>query len=131
MPGGLYDEHLFTQRPTSDDIQCRPVYHSYGNDGLPKEGKRRYSPATLTSIDKLRVFGNPDESKISASIVERSNLSLRTNNRRFGRLTNAFSKRLENRMHVVSFYFMAYNIVKTHKTINTTPAMEAGVTDFL
>lgn len=113
------------------EVDYAMVNKRYGNDGMPKEAKRRYSPATLTSIDKLRVVGNPDEAKISTSIIERSNLSLRMSNRRFGRLTNAFSKKLENHMHAVSFYFMVYNFVKIHKTIKTTPAMEAGVTDFL
>ncbi len=107
------------------------VNKKYGAEANLREAKRRYSPATLTSIEKLRVMGNPDEKKVSTSIVERSNLSLRMSNRRFGLLTNAFSKKLENHMHAVSFYFMIYNFVKIHKSIKTTPAMEAGVTDFL
>jgi hypothetical protein len=77
------------------------------------------------------VFVNPAEADISTSIVERANLSMRMGIRRFIRLTNAFSKKLENHMHAVSFYFMVFNFVKIHKTIKTTPAMEAGVTDFL
>jgi hypothetical protein len=85
----------------------------------------------MTSVEKIRVFGNPVESDISTSIVERANLSMRMGMRRFTRLTNAFSKKLENHMHAVSFYFMVYNFVKIHKSIKTTPAMEAGVTDFL
>jgi hypothetical protein len=72
-----------------------------------------------------------DPSKASTSIVERSNLSLRMGNRRFTRFTNAVSKKLETRMHAVSFYFMVYNFAKIHKSIKTTPAMEAGVTNFL
>jgi hypothetical protein len=95
------------------------------------EGKRRYSPATFVSCAKNAVNGNPDLTKASTSIVERSNLSLRMGNRRFTRLTNAFSKRLENHMHAVSFYFMVYNFVKIHKSIKTTPAMEGGVTTYL
>lgn len=67
----------------------------------------------------------------STSIVERSNLSFRMGNRRFTRLTNAFSKKVANHMHAISFYLMVYNFVKIHKTIKTTPAIEAGVTDFL
>ena len=98
---------------------------------MQKEAKRRYSPATLTKVEKLRVFGNPVEAEICTSHVERANLSMRMGMRRFTRLTNAFSKKLENHMHAVSFYFMVYNFVKIHKTIKTTPAMEAGVTDFL
>ena len=103
---------------------------SYADEGL-KESKRRYSPATMTSCEKLRVYGKPDEDHISTSHVERANLSMRMGMRRFTRLTNAFSKKLENHMHAVSFYFMVYNFVKIHKTIKTTPAMEAGVTTYL
>ena len=77
------------------------------------------------------VWGNPDPKHISTSKVERSNLTLRMSNRRFARLTNAFSKKLHNHMAAISFYFMVYNFVKIHGSIKTTPAMEAGVTDFL
>lgn len=103
----------------------------YANEAMQKEAKRRYSPATLTDIEKIRVFGNPVKEDICTSHVERANLSMRMGMRRFTRLTNAFSKKLENHMHAVSFYFMVYNFVKIHKSIKTTPAMEAGVTDFL
>ncbi len=68
---------------------------------------------------------------IPTSIVERANLSMRIGMRRFDRLTNAFSKKLENHMHAVSFYFIVYNFVKIHKSIKTTAATEAGVADFL
>jgi hypothetical protein len=85
----------------------------------------------MTSCEKLRVCGSPDTKHISTSLVERANLSMRMGMRRFTRLTNAFSKKLENHMHAVSFYFMVYNFVKIHGSIKTTPAMEAGVTDFL
>lgn len=104
---------------------------SYAGESHLKEAKRRYSPATLTSCDKLKVFGKPDTDHISTSHVERANLSMRMGMRRFTRLTNAFSKKLENHMHAVSFYFMVYNFVKIHKSIKTTPAMEAGVTAYL
>ena len=104
---------------------------SYAGESNLKEAKRRYSPATMTSCEKLRVYGKPDEDHISTSHVERANLSMRMGMRRFTRLTNAFSKKLENHMHAVSFYFMVYNFVKIHKTIKTTPAMEAGVTAYL
>ena len=104
---------------------------SYANEYGLKEAKRRYSPATMTSCEKLRVYGKPDPDHISTSHVERANLSMCMGMRRFTRLTNAFNKKLENHMHAVSFYFMVYNFVKIHKTNKTTPAMEAGVTDFL
>jgi hypothetical protein len=104
---------------------------SYANEAGLKEAKRRYSPATMTSCEKLRVYGNPDKKHVSTSHVERANLSMRMRMRRFTRLTNAFSKKLDNHMHAVSFYFMVYNFVKIHKSIKTTPAMEASVTTYL
>lgn len=95
------------------------------------EGKRRYSPAAFVKATKAVVTGNPEIRNISTSLVERANLSMRMGMRRFTRLTNSFSKKLENHMHAVSFYFMVYNFVKIHGSIKTTPAMEAGVTTFL
>lgn len=82
---------------------------SYANEYGLKEAKRRYSPATMTSCEKLKIFGNPDKALVSTSHVERANLSMRMGMRRFTRLSNAFSKKLENYMHAVSFYFMVYN----------------------
>ncbi len=100
--------------------------------GFPAvEAKRRYSPAPYVKCSKEVISGAPDKKHISTSLVERANLSMRMGMRRFTRLTNAFSKKLENHMHAVSFYFMVYNFVKIHSSIKTTPAMEAGVTDFL
>jgi IS1 family transposase len=97
--------------------------------GLPEvEAKRRYSPAVCIGATKNVVCGSPDMDKISTSHVERSNLTLRMGSRRFTRLTNAFSKKFENHMHAVSFYFMVYNFVKVHGTVKTTPAIAAGVT---
>lgn len=104
---------------------------TYANEYGLKEAKRRYSPATMTSSEKLKVFGSPDIDLVSTSHVERANLSMRMGMRRFTRLTNAFSKKLENHMHAVSFYFMVYNFVKIHGSIKTMPAMEAGVTTYL
>lgn len=104
---------------------------NYSGGPAVVEGRRRYSPATFVSATKFAANGNPDLAKASTSIVERSNLSLRMGNRRFTRLTNAFSKKMANHMHAISFYFIVYNFVKIHKSIKTTPAMEAGVTDFL
>ena len=103
---------------------------TYKGEGSIVEAKRRYSPAPLARATKMIRTGNPVAELISTSHVERANLSLRMGMRRFTRLTNAFSKKLENHMHAVSFYFMVYNFVKIHSSIRTTPAMEAGVTDF-
>ena len=104
---------------------------SYEGDANPTQNSRRYSPAKFIRSAKRVVNGNPDHNRISTSHVERSNLSLRMSNRRFTRLTNVFSRKLANHMHAVIFYFMVYNYVKIHSTIKTTPALEAGVTEFL
>ena len=98
--------------------------------GMPQvEAKRRYSPAVCVGTTKNVVCGDPDMKLISTSHVERANLSMRMGMRRFTRLTNAFSKKIENHMHAISFYFMVYNFVKVHGTVKTTPAIAAGVTD--
>lgn len=88
-----------------------------------------YSPARLISAERQVVAGNPDESKISTSHVERANLTMRMGMRRFTRLTNGFSKKVENLEHAVSLHFMHYNFARVHKTLRVTPAMEAGITD--
>ena len=77
------------------------------------------------------VFGNPDYSKISTSHVERQNLNIRMGNRRFTRLTNAFSKKPENHAHSLALYFFHYNFCRQHKSLRVSPAMAAGVTDEL
>ncbi len=104
---------------------------NYASGPTVVDGRRRYSPATFVSASKFAANGNSNLDTASTSIVERSNLSLRMGNRRFTRLTNAFSKKMGNHMHAISFYFMVYNFVKIHKSIKITPAMEAGVTDRL
>lgn len=104
---------------------------TYGNETPSKEAKRRYSPSEFTGATKIVVSGKPDLAKISTSHVERANLSMRMNMRRFTRLTNAFSKKMENHMHAISFYFMVYNYVKIHSSIKVTPAMAAGVSNTL
>ncbi len=103
----------------------------YGNQGQSKEDSRRYSPAECTGIEKKHVTGNPNFKDISTSYVERQNLTMRMHMRRFTRLTNAFSKKLENHMHAISLYFMFYNFVKIHKAHRSTPALMAGVTNKL
>ena len=92
----------------------------------PKEEKR-YSPAACKGIKKVRVAGHPDPAHVSTSFVERQNLTMRMAMRRFTRLTNAFSKKLENMEAAVALHFMYYNFVRVHQTLRVTPAMEAGV----
>jgi hypothetical protein len=77
----------------------------------------------------VRVSGNPDRKLVSTSHIERQNLTVRMSNRRFTRLTNAFSKKMENHYHAAAIYFMHYNFCRIHSTLRVTPAMEAGITD--
>src|SRR6266705_3195756 len=99
----------------------------YGNE--PKEAETRYSPAQCIGAIATSVIGNPDRNHISTSYVERQNLSMRMHMRRFTRLTNAFSKKVENHEHALALYFMFYNFCRVHQTLRVTPAMEAGLTD--
>lgn len=97
--------------------------------GQSIEGEKRYSPAECIGAVKQRVEGNPDPKHISTSFSERQNLTLRMQQRRFTRLTNAFSKKLENHALSVALHYMHYNFCRIHKTLRITPAMAAGVTD--
>ena len=96
--------------------------------GKSIEGEHRYSPAECTGTQKNRMRGFPDKKHISTSFVERQNLTMRMNMRRFTRLTNGFSKKIENHAHAIALHFMYYNFVRIHKTLRVTPAMEAGIT---
>lgn len=107
-------------------IDYAMLVKQYGQ-GPAEEG--RYSPPECTGIVVKPISGNPDKRHISTSYVERQNLSMRMGIRRFTRLTNAFSKKLENHMHALSIYFMHYNFARVHQTLRVTPAMEAGVSD--
>lgn len=90
-------------------------------------GQGKYSPSVLVSIDKTVLIGNPLESQISTSLVERQNLTMRMHIRRLTRLTNAFSKKMDNFKAAVALHFGYYNFVKIHKTLRTTPAMACGI----
>lgn len=91
----------------------------------------RYSPAECIGAKKVRREGNPDIAHVSTSYVERQNLTMRMSMRRFTRLTNAFSKKLDNHIHALALYFVFYNFTRIHKTLRMSPAMAAGVTDRL
>ncbi len=100
--------------------------------GVPSDtGARRYSPAELISTEQRPINGNPNKKHISTSFVERQNLTMRMGMRRFTRLTNGFSKKVENLEHAVSLHFMHYNFARIHKTLRVTPAMEAGLSDHI
>jgi IS1 family transposase len=97
----------------------------------PKVGAGRYSPPVCIGARKRTVYGAPDPEHVSTSYVERQNLTMRMHMRRFTRLTNGFSKKLEHHANAVSLHFGYYNFVRVHKTLRMTPAMAAGVTDRL
>ncbi len=99
----------------------------YGN--VPESPETRYSPAVCMGARKAVISGTPSSNHISTSYAERQNLTMRMSMRRFTRLTNGFSKKLENHEHALALYFMYYNFCRIHQTLWVTPAMEAGVTD--
>jgi IS1 family transposase len=100
-----------------------------GDSGKSAPAQQRYSPGVCTGARQVKIVGNPDARHISTSFVERQNLTMRMSMRRFTRLTNAFSKKLNNHKASVAFYFMWYNFARIHQTLRVTPAMEAGVSD--
>jgi IS1 family transposase len=97
----------------------------------PQADESRYSPPECIGCEVHRITGQPDEEYISTSFVERQNLTMRMRMRRFTRLTNAFSKKLENLIHSVAIHYMHYNFARIHQTLRITPAMAAGVTNRL
>jgi IS1 family transposase/lambda repressor-like predicted transcriptional regulator len=111
------------------DVDYAMLIKHFGNQGTNHDPATRYSPGECCGTEKHVVTGNPDEDHISTAYIERQNLSMRMGMRRFTRLTNAFSKKLENLCHAVALYFMHYNFVRKHMTLKTTPALQAGIAD--
>jgi IS1 family transposase len=111
-----------------DDVDYAMLQKRFGTT---TEGWKsgRYSPPQLTGCWKEEITGNPDPKHISTSFVERQNLSMRMSMRRYTRLTNGFSKKIENHIAMVAIYFMYYNYARVHQSIRVTPAMEAGLAD--
>jgi hypothetical protein len=106
-----------------DYAQLQKIY------GTAPEAEKRYSPAECIGCAQRVIEGNPDPKHISTSYVERQNLTMRMSMRRFTRLTNAFSKKVENHALSVALHYMHYNFCRIHKSLRITPAMAAGVTD--
>ncbi len=111
------------------DIDYAMLVKMYG--AAPESVKGRYSPAECIGARKRSVEGDPDPKHVSTSYAERDNLTMRMAMRRFTRLTNAFSKKFENHVHMVALYTVWYNFARIHKTLRITPAMAAGITDTL
>jgi hypothetical protein len=97
--------------------------------GAPRDGEQRYSPATVVDSVPVEIMGRPVADRICTSYIERQNLSIRMGMRRMTRLTNAFSKKLENLQAAYSLWFAFYNFCRKHQTLKVSPAMEAGLTN--
>jgi IS1 family transposase len=110
------------------DVDYAMLVKLYGNDA---EKEVRYSPAQCIGCLSTVVSGKPDPKHVSTSFVERQNWSVRTAMRRYTRLSNGFSRKIENHAAAVALYYFAYNFIKIHRTLRVTPAMAAGVTDRL
>lgn len=113
------------------DVDFAQLVKIYGEPVGKSKQERRYSPGECCGTRKLLVEGNPDIEHVSTSHVERQNLTMRMHMRRFTRLTNAFSKKVENHAYAVALHMMYYNFVRVHKTLRVSPAMAAGVSDKL
>lgn len=121
---GLHVYMSAVSRAFGNDVDYAMLVKVYGN---PPEGQKRYSPAVCIACESRSITGKPDPKHISTSFVERQNLNMRMSMRRFTRLTNAFSKKLENHAAAVALYFMWYNFGRIHQTLKTTPGVRAGV----
>jgi len=113
------------------EVDYAMLIKKYGKGKNQDGPDTRYSPGVCTGIEKKPKIGNPNPDYISTSYVERQNLNMRMNMRRFTRLTNAFSKSIEHHIASIAIYFMHYNFVRIHTTLRVTPAMEAGLTKHL
>jgi IS1 family transposase len=122
----LYLGAIYTHFDT--DVDYAVLMKLYGGSSS-KTAEVRYSPAECVGCEKHPKIGNPDEKHISTSYVERQNLTMRMSIRRFTRLTNAFSKKIENHVASLAIHYLHYNFCRIHQTLRITPAMAAGITD--
>ena len=113
------------------DVDFAQLVKIYGAAPVGQGAEIRYSPGECIDARKETFKERPDPKHISTSYVERQNLSMRMGMRRFTRLTNAFSKKIDNHCHALAIYFMHYNFVRIHQSLRVTPAMAAGVSDRL
>jgi IS1 family transposase len=123
---GLHAYVWAVQAGFHDEVDFAVLQKLYGAD---TSGAGRYSPPKCIGIRQETVCGTPDPAHVSTSYVERANLTMRMGMRRFTRLTNGFSKKLENHAAAIALHFMHYNFCRIHQTLRVTPAMAAGVTD--
>ena len=114
-----------------DGVDFAQLVKLYGQPEGETSTESRYSPGECTGAKKKRVVGNPGPNLISTSYVERQNLTMRMSMRRFTRLTNAFSKKIDNHAAALALYFVFYNFCRIHKTLRMTPAIAAGITNTL
>ena len=113
------------------DVDYAQLIKLYGEPTGQQGHERKYSPSECTGTKKRTIEGNPDKALVNTSHVERQNLTMRMHMRRFTRLTNGFSKKVENHLHAVALHFMYYNFCRVYKTLRMSPAMAAGLTDNL
>ncbi len=111
------------------NVDFAMLVKNYSNPSAQVSAERRYSPSEFVRADKRRISGDPDLKEVSTSYVERQNLTMRMGMRRFTRLTNGFSKKIQNLECAVALHFMYYNFGRIHKTLRVTPAMEVGISD--
>ena len=116
------------EKAFGNDIDYAMLVKLYGGD-TGEQAERKYSPGECTGIIKGTVTGNPEDKHVSTSFVERQNLTMRMGMRRFTRLTNGFSKKIENHAYAIAIHYMHYNFGRIHKSLRVTPAMEAGIAD--
>jgi IS1 family transposase len=125
---GLKNYLVAVDHAFGHQIDFAQLVKIYSNDSAELVD-RRYTTGECTGTKKTVIYGKPDKKLISTSYVERQNLTMRMHMRRFTRLTNAFSKKIENHCYAIAMHFVYYNFIKVHKTLRVTPGMEAGLTD--